>query len=613
MNKRRFALAGWVLAGGASLAGAAACSNSFGTDCVATRTCPAAGGDGAVSTDEGGAPTDAGAPSATATDAGAPAVSSSAAGASGEAGGAASDNEPPVVTDVAPKRDAAEIEPDAVIAISFSEPLSPATVNDTSVELFDGDVRVLGTVSYAESQVTFKPDLPLGLLANYRVSVSVAVTDEEGAHLAEPFESRFSVREGKFSSQVVVKQPSFQLAEYLPLTARGDALLAWSDDSNGTRCPVLAKWFTGEGMDPEALTTVGASECEFVTAAANATGVAAVAWVVPDAMHGVYVKQYRDGAWVGGESKVSPYTASTRFRVAVAPNGVVTLFENGTPGSWAYRTDTSGKWAPPDTLSSNTTAISAPDVAFDAAGNALAIWRANSSANFEELLSSRYTVASGKWAPAKVVPGSLATNVTHQRGTPALAIDAKGDAVALWVKDDGAARVLMASRFSADQGWQDPTPVAPELEAQALYDTPGLVFDGQTFVAAFTASDGNALGAYTTRFDPEKAQWSEPELRSGPDQVVSRMPRLAGDPRGNLMLVWTTGGSPSFKLSYQRRVHGAWSATAEIPESAFINKYFAVSNYPMPLTMNAGGSAVMAWGSYDGDNHLAEIHLASFF
>ncbi|HVY26969.1 MAG TPA: hypothetical protein VHB79_10470 [Polyangiaceae bacterium] len=305
--------------------------------------------------------------------------------------------------------------------------------------------------------------------------------------------------------------------------------------------------------------------------------------------------------------------------MAVAPSGMVTFFDNSSPGSWAYRTDANGAWAKPDTLSASTTAFGPPQVAFDAAGNGLAVWRAETVAGLEEILSSRFTLATGKWSPASVVPGSQASaaGTDYERGVPALAMDSEGNAVALWInrKGSGSAEALMASDCSKVGTWGTPVQVAPSLLSRPTFDAPGLVFDGEDFVVAFTATDGHQVGAYTARRSASGASWSSPERRQAAGDAASatRMPRLAGDRRGNLILVWTTGSAPSFKLVYQRYSQGSWGETKEIPDGTFDNEYFTLSNYPMPLTVNDSGYGALAWGDYDASHRLTKIRLASFF
>jgi hypothetical protein len=447
------------------------------------------------------------------------------------------------------------------------------------------------------------------------------VTDLEGAPLAGAYESHFSVRDGQFGTKTAVSSRGFQLAERLPLNDRGEALLAWSDDGNGAYCPILVQRFLrGSALDsPTPLTAKGLTECDSVTVDANAAGVAGVAWQVPDSEHGTYVRQYRDGKWLAGDGKLSPSAFSSSFDVAVAPNGTITFFDSTYPGIKAYRADSTGKWgAQPDVLTTDTIPITRPEVVFDTAGNGLAVWRVRTSSNVEQILSSRFTVAAGKWAPATIVPGSTASaaDSDYERGAPALAMDDEGNALALWInrKGPGSGEALTASRFTVAGGWGAPSEVAASLLARPTYDFPGLVFDGETFVAAFTATGGQKLGTYTTRFVPATNAWQPPQQRQSPDDAepVLRMPRLVGDHRGNLILVWATGSSPSFKLVYQRYAAGVWSKTTPIPGGSVSNQYFDVSNYPLPLTMNDGGLAVLAWGNYDASG-LAEVRLASFY
>jgi hypothetical protein len=283
-----------------------------------------------------------------------------------------------------------------------------------------------------------------------------------------------------------------------------------------------------------------------------------------------------------------------------------------------YRTDETGKWAAaPDVLSTSTATMVEPEVLFDAAGNGLAVWRARSGANLEQISYSRFSAQSGKWATAALLPGSqgIATGVAYERGAPALALDGEGNAVVLWVSRDGTAGTedLMASRLDTGGTWESLGEVAPSLLARPTYDAPGLVFDGTAFVAAFTASDGQALNTYTARFDLKRGKWTAPERRQAAGDAASaaRMPRLVTDPRGNLLLVWVTGTGPSFNLVYQRYADGAWSDTTPVPGGTVLNENFAASNYAMPLSISDNGMAALAWGNYDPG--LVKVRLASFF
>jgi hypothetical protein len=661
MNKQYFsALAVVGGLGATALAGVVGCGSGFASsDCAATRTCapesPSVDGGsanaGASSSSDAGAP---GAMGEAAGSGGTAPVGSGGQSAGGEgqtgtgpspdglchsaadcsngdpddgdevcdaAGACQPGNPPPYVVSVTPKDEATGIQPTSKVILTFNEPLDAATVDESSVTLLDGGVAVPGTLAYADSKVTFTPSEPLALLGDYAVSVSKRVTDADGTALRAEFSAHFSVRDGSFATSDAVTAVSFQMADTLPMNTKGEVLLVWTDFASGAFCPPLAQWFSRNAPleSPKALTPAGVTECDSVAAGGNAAGTAAVAWQVPDGTHGTYVQQYRAGKWANGDGKVSGGTASSKFRIAVAPSGIVTFFDNGYPGTNAYRTDASGKWAAkPDVLSSTDTALAPPEVVFDTQGNGLAVWRAKTAANLEKVLTARYTAASGKWAAATLLPGSLssAADAEHERGAPALAMDENGDAMALWLSENGGgSAALMASQFSRTTGWASPVSIAASLIGKPTFEPPGLAFDGSTFVAAFTATDGNKLGTYTLRYDAQADTWTDPERRQAAADAASitRMPRLAGDARGNLLLVWATGTTPSFSLVYQRYAHGAWSKTTEVPGGSLTQKYFSDSNAPFPLTVANNGLAALAWGNNNASNQLNNIRLASFY
>jgi len=656
------------LAGGVSLGGVAACGSDFGsTDCRTNRTCSdasggdAAGGNGAGDPAPGGdaGQVAGGAPSAVAggPHAGAPGEGggdaepmAGAAGVGGSAdvgcrgpgecsNGDPSDGEetcdahgvcqpgnpPPKVTAVSPTDKTANAEPAIKVVITFDEPLDAATVTAANVKLLDGDVEVSGTPAYADNKITFTPASPLALLGSYEISVSTAVTDVGGAGLLAPFSSTFAIRDGVWSTIDVVTAPG-QFADTLPITTEGNVLLGWLGKNNAS-CPSYAGWFNrGKAVAAaKALSANDVTDCERVAVGGNAAGVAAVLWQVPDAQHGTYVQQYRAGKWATGDGKISASTVSyTHPTLAVAPNGMVTFFQNGGPGTTAWRTDAAGKWAATgDVLEANEQALNPPEVAFDAQGNGLAIWRATDAGSAEQILVSRYT-AGGSWAAATALPGSSSNAGTASSGrgaAVALAMNPNGDAMAVWVRLPGTGTgTLVASSFSRSSGWGGATPLTSTLVVDPINDRPGLVFDGKTFVAAFTGSDASKLAAYSVRYDTVAQGWDAAEKRQAASDLASaaRMPRLASDGRGNLMLVWTTGVSPNYKLVYQRYANGAWGETQVVPGGAITNQRFETGlDYnpepPFPLAMNHLGLGALSWANASSIGAITGVRLASFF
>jgi len=159
-------------------------------------------------------------------------------------------------------------------------------------------------------------------------------------------------------------------------------------------------------------------------------------------------------------------------------------------------------------------------------------------------------------------------------------------------------------------------------EHEPLVQAPAIAFDGQGFVVAWvgqwentSAICLNAYCTYTSRYDLELAKWGAIDTRqtAAADIAAAKMPLLASDRRGNLMLVWAKPvSSDTFTLAYQRRMGGKWSAIAAIPGGTIAGKNFLTGGVRSPLSMNASGVAAISWGNYDSAGLITTIRLASF-
>jgi hypothetical protein len=618
--------------------GAVACGSNFNTeDCKASHTCaPSSAGAGdqpggdtgsPASPSEGGAGGNSGALPAGGGEATEPLGGDAGAGGQGPV---VARNPPPTVLSVSPGDAEQNIEPDATVTVTFSEPLTEATVDSSSVKLLAQGKEVAGTVAYADSKVTLTPEQPLALLGEYSISLSTDVTDVEGAPLAEAFESTFVVRDGKFYVTTAVEEDVRTVASTVPVESNGSVLLAWSDGGDGTDCPVLYQRFLrGTAVDsPQPLSMEGAGACGLVRAKATPNGLAAVAWAQEGGQHpkAAHVRQYRDGQWSTDETLGAGNDLVGLIDLGLASNGMVSLFENLEDATDAYRTDLTGDWAAqPDKLGATGNALSESAMAFDDAGNGLLLWRASKS-NVEQISFSRFTTASGKWAAAALLPGSKAgsSGAGYERGVPALATDPQGNAVALWFAAEGKTTTtkLMASHYSPASSWAAPVPIGTTWSSAPIYDPPALVFDGETFVAAFSADVGQSKKTLVTRFDPATSEWSAPESRQGPADSSSsaRMPKLATDGRGHLILVWATdvAVSSTFKFYYQRYANNAWGPTTPVPGGVIEDPHFAAKPAvgaparSWSLTSNTDGLAALAWTN-DAGSGLYPIRLASYY
>jgi hypothetical protein len=99
----------------------------------------------------------------------------------------------------------------------------------------------------------------------------------------------------------------------------------------------------------------------------------------------------------------------------------------------------------------------APQIALDAAGNALAVWTQSDgtcdsitceSIPRDNIWSNHYTVGSG-WGAA----GLIETDDTGNASSPQIALDAAGNALAVWTQSDGTRDNIWSNRYTVGSGW----------------------------------------------------------------------------------------------------------------------------------------------------------------
>jgi hypothetical protein len=529
-------------------------------------------------------------------------------------------NAPPIVVSATPADEAVDVEPDTSVVIEFSEPLDPTTVTATTIQVLDGTTAVPGKLVYADGKVTFTPTAPLTLLAPYTLSVTTGVTDAEGTPLLTELSSTFQVRDGAWKTIDVVKDDITGMSDALPMTSSGRTLVAWNG-SGPNRCPATARWYL-RGVATtmvETFPVAGQAECEHISSGANDAGAAAVVWTSPTVGQGVTVQQYRDNAWLADAGSVSKNISSAYFRLVLAPSGATTVFEHDPyTGSVAWTTDAAGKWPATGNALSTHPAQGPTSAVIDSQGNGLAVWRAKAQTEpkLGRVVASRWSSATGKWAKAADLPGSVTATDTAERGNPVVALDSQGDGLALWV-DTLPSGKLMASRF-VQSAWTQPESISGALAVDAFWDAPGyaLAFDGQAFVAAWTAQEGGESYAYTARYDL-KTGWDpyQKQQISAADGTSATAPLLVSDGRGNLLLVYAKGAAPTYTLVYQRYAAGAWSAIKPVPGGTLSSQDLHTSEYRLALSASSNGLASLAWANYDytGDSPMAGIRLASFY
>lgn len=240
-------------------------------------------------------------------------------------------------------------------------------------------------------------------------------------------------------------------------------------------------------------------------------------------------------------------------------NGICQL-----PSQVWYAIRSGGVWSPAASISGVVGAIGAPVLAVDSTGRATLVYSATVGSR-ASIYAARYE--GGAWS----VPALIETDDTGNATLPSVAVDAGGNAYAVWAQHDGTRTNIFANRYAIGAGWGAAAPL--EL-ATAAAEFPHVAAGANG--AAFAVWTQGAM-MYGARFTA--GAWGQPALAGAGTGKV----RVAVDADGNAIAVWTAGND-----IMANRNTGAWGTAAPIDSAS------APSLQAFALAM-PDGSAMAVW------------------
>lgn len=175
-------------------------------------------------------------------------------------------------------------------------------------------------------------------------------------------------------------------------------------------------------------------------------------------------------------------------------------------------------------------ALGDPLVNVDGAGAARILFTRDDSGTLA-LYSSRFVT---DWStPELVSAGPTSTNTTDYR----LAVVGNGDAIAVWAQNDGVAESIYANRFSLDgNSWGTPLTIESSnlgaREPDVAVDAAGNAY------AVWLQNDGVNDSVFVSRYSVSANTWSVPELLETSGDAVAT-PRVAVSSQGVGVAVWS--------------------------------------------------------------------------
>ncbi|MGQ0797436.1 MAG: hypothetical protein ACT4OI_06210, partial [Methanobacteriota archaeon] len=225
-----------------------------------------------------------------------------------------------------------------------------------------------------------------------------------------------------------------------------------------------------------------------------------------------------------------------------------------------------------------------PDVAADANGNAIAVFRQFDGAT-TSMIANRYVPGSG-WTGPTVIEGYTASSDDAQ-----VAVAASGEATAVWRQWDGSVNNIASNRFTPGAGWATATYIEASggeaIEPRVAMDAAGGA------IAVWRQLSGSARSVFANRFVPG-AGWGSPQLLETDDTGDAAGPRIAMDAAGNAVAVWSQSDGTTTNVWANRYVAGTGWGSPVVLETA---SGFAAG----PLaSVDADGNAFATWVQFDG-------------
>jgi hypothetical protein len=262
-----------------------------------------------------------------------------------------------------------------------------------------------------------------------------------------------------------------------------------------------------------------------------------------------------------------------------------------------------GTWSTPDVIPLlNTNPVNSfyensrnPEVAIDVNGNAIAVWR-QGDAEFEfNIWSSRYTPGIG-WSQRERISDSFLN-----AADPTIAFDANGNALAIWKGGAG----IQNNRYVAGVGWA--SNITPQLISSfgANVSEPILTVNSSGDAMAIwtqnEAFSGNRLDLWSSRYSVTTQTWGAPQLvETDNSGSIFYTRQVVMDAIGTATVVWSQYDGTRLHVLANRHTAGAWGMAAPIETN---NTAPVGTAFDPRITIDANGNILAMWRQiFDADN-----------
>ncbi len=342
----------------------------------------------------------------------------------------------------------------------------------------------------------------------------------------------------------------------------GDAVVVWQATGATTTIEASARTAGGAFSAPQTLSDP-AEYSVLPDVAIDSQGDAVAVWLHFDGADRRIQVAYRPaGGTFGAPQTLSPAGfEAAEPRVAMDGAGdasiVWSLSSGGTEEIQSAQAAPGGVFQAPVDLTGFTTIASVPQVALDPHGDTVAVWDGWDGANIR--IQDTVRPAGGSFdLPQFLSPAG------YNADTPRVAFDAGGDALAVWRFDGSPASTVQSAYRPAGGEFASPQTVSAPSTYPA--QVPQVAFDGQSEgVVAWQQEDGTDPRVYASVRSAGAGGAFSPQLTLDPGGEEALEPRIAGDGLSSTIVSWRTfNGITASTQAAVRPAGGSFAPAASV-------------------------------------------------
>lgn len=455
----------------------------------------------------------------------------------------------PTILSTVPGNGQRGVSPMQVLAVTFDRDMNPVSMDADSVRVQAGARTIPGAISYVASERTmfFRASPGLDAGASHTVFLSAAITDTNGVGIA-PRTFSFEVDRRPVIAATVPAHQATGVARDTAIEIRFDV-----------------------PIDPTSITSDSVRLSHGGQPVAGAT-----------APFGAQAIQFQadDLLAMGGDYRAT-VSRNVRGQNQITL-GVDYVFDfTIADGAWAAQVQVA-------TLAN--TADAQPDLAFSSSGTGMAVWLGRTSSGYRPFAAH---FAAGVWG----APQQIDRRTTGNASAPRVAIDDLGNAIAVWDYLDASVKSVRFNRYEAGTGWRSDEgylPLASNSQTQQSQPRIATTSDGGTTVVWFrrviATQDWNVV---YRRFVPGSGwdgggQVLQIDARNQPFQSL----RLAMDRDGRAVILFVKNDAGRYRIHASTGSPTlAWTSLLPIDDANLVSGNDSVD----PVVAIENGVVLAAW------------------